>query len=315
MNKLKIILAASLAVTLTLSCSNGTEESSGSGSSGGAYAQVYTLKEVTPDQFTYVDESEYAYCGENGAWKTDKDSYEKTINYSITNNIMTWKEEYGEDTLNFKGTSNELIGTWTRKKDRNASCELRTKKYCRGDEHYDPESDDYVCENNNYEEESDYSCKDNWRLTEVVFTATTVKITGNYCVTDRMIEQTAPNGWKQKPINCDTYEMSKGSDKVTVKENRKTSTYEVSYKGKSCKRSEPSDSKKAAACKKAYDEHPDDQDWREYYYQSLEKEFDDCMKRILPAELLKEDEEDASGKIAAKSVAKAEFMPLLKKRN
>ncbi|GBU26218.1 hypothetical protein R83H12_02912 [Fibrobacteria bacterium R8-3-H12] len=110
---------------------------------------------------------------------------ENTVNYSINNNILTWKYIRKNDTLNFKGTSNELIGTWTRTKD----------KY-------------------------------------------------------HLIEE---------------------------------------Y-------------------------------WKDYYYDILEKDFNDCLKRILPAELFEDDEDDSYGAVAAKPLAnanaksKTKFTWLLKKK-
>jgi len=317
MNKLKTILAASLAATLTLSCSSGGDDSSGGGS--GLITETFTLNDVKDDQFTYVEEYEYEDCTEGGVLKTEKDTYENTVNYSIKNNIMTWKERWSDDTLNFKGTSNNLIGTWTRTKNRNVSCELRKRQYCPDGEEYNHELDEYVCKNNNTLEYSRYSCKEGWDFTEAVFTQTTVKITRDYCVTDRMAPDGEPwwrgdNGWKLRPINCDTYEVYKGTEKVTIKAGRNST--ELSSKGKICKMSEPSKSQKEAACREAWNKYQNERYWDEYYEDILYKGFYDCLKNSMPKGFwVDEEDENSSGKVAAKPAAKAKFAPLLKNRD
>jgi len=317
MNKLKFILAASLAAALTLSCSSGDDEGGGGG--GGSTTETFTLKNVKDDQFTYVEAWEDDDCTEGGVLKIEKDTYENTVNYSIKNNIMTW--DRWSDTLNFKGTSNELIGTWTRAKNRNASCELHKRTYCPDGEYYDDMLNDYVCKNNNTQEYQRYSCKEDWNLTEAVFTQTTVKITYEYCVTDRMADwepwREGEPGWKSKPISCDTYEVSKGSEKVTIKQNR--NGIEVSSKGETCKRSKPSESQMRAACQKAWNEHKDEEYWDEYYYEILYSAFEDCLLKSMPKGFYVVDDDDDYGKVAAKPVAKAKakakFAPLWKNRD
>jgi len=315
MNKLKIILTATLAAVLTLSCSSGDDEGSSGGS--GPITESFTLKDVTADQFTYVEVEVYDRCEEGGVLKIEVETYEETVKYSIKNNIMTWSNRWAEDTLNFKGTSNELIGTWTRTKDKNASCGPRTERYCTGGGHWDYETDEWVCER--YEEDTWNECKSGYDITKAVITATTIAITRDECRTDEMTERTY-NGWTRRVVNCDTYEMVKGSDKVTVRETR--ANIEISYKGKSCRMSEPSKAQKEAACREAWNKyHLTDNYWDDYYWDILEGDFEACLKRILPPELMgggdDYDDYNSYGKVAAKPLAKAKakakFAPLLEK--
>jgi hypothetical protein len=348
MSKLKIILTAGIAAVLTLSCSNadetgnessssdggGSESSSSKGDSsnsnngggnnssssvgnessssdvrnessssrsgnnssnsnggdesgGFVSTEVYTLVNKTADQFTYMEVYEDEYC-EGGVLKNEKDSSSNIINYSINNKIMTWKGRW-HDTLNFKGTSNEFIGTWTRTKNKAASCGI--------DEEYD-----------------DYYCKRGYDIIKAVFTETNVSITRDICYTDQLEDvEEEINGWKTK-VDCNTVEIYKGTDKATMKiTNNEEISY--SYKGESCTIEK---SKKEAACKKAWDKYHLTDDYLEDYYDILYKDFDDCLKRILPAELMEEMENDDDyGKVAAKPLAKAKakIIPLLKKRN
>jgi len=317
MNKLKFILTASIAAVLALSCSDGGDE----GSSGGStpITESFTLKNVTADQFTYEEVDVYDSCEEGGVLETRKDSWENTVNYSIKNNIMTWSNRRAEDTINFKGTSSELIGTWTRTKDKNASCGPRTEIYCTDGGHWDYEIDEWVCER--YEEETWNECKEDYDITKAVFTQTTVKITRDYCYTDRMTEGEpwwrGDNGWKTRPVNCNAYEVYKGSEIVTIKEDRNSA--EASSKGKKCK-SEASKKQKENACKEAWDKyHLTENYWDDYYWGILYKDFYDCLANSMPKGFWVDKDEDSYGKAAgkplAKAKAKANFTPLLKKRN
>jgi len=324
MNKLKIILTASIAavLTLTLSCSNGGDEES-SGNSG-PNTKVYTLKNKTATQFTYVEVYTDYECREGGVLKTEEDTDEETINYSIKNNIMTWQNRWShsdDDTLHLKGTSNELTGTWTRTKNKAASCKLQTESYCN-----DWDYDDDVCVS--YEEEIYYSCKEDYDITEAVFTDKTVKITRDVCGTDYMQVgedwRGGDAGWKRRPINCDTYEVYKGSEKVTVKENR--NSIEVSYNGKSCKMSEYSKSQRESACKEAWKKHQGEDDWDDYYYDILRetrKSFYDCLQNSMPKGFYNDDDDEDNGseevvaKPASAKIFKAKtfkLKPLLKKK-
>jgi len=300
MNNLKFILTASIVAALTLSCSDEIDSSG-----GGSNTEFYTLKSKTADQFTYVEVYQDEDCEDGGILKIEEDTDEYTINYSIKNNIMTWEDEYAEDSLNFKGTSNELIGTWTRTKNKNASCEEKSYKDC---VEYDYET--YQCKK--YEEEKYFSCKQGWNITKAVFTERNVSITTDYCTTDRMIEGQAwsggDDGWRMRSISCDTYEIYKGTDKVTVKENR--NNVEVSYKGKTCKMSEPTKAQKEAACKEAWNKyHQTEEYWDDYYYDILRKGFYDCLKKDMPKGFWVDDDDNSQEKVMQK------FMPLSQNPN
>jgi len=299
MNKLKLILTASIATALTISCSDGE----GGSTNGISDTEVFTLKSKNADSFTFVEDELWYECTNGGILKQMNDTYERTMNYSIKNTTMTLKQQWGNenDTLNFKGTSNNLIGTWTRTKNKDASCGYE----------YD-----------NYDNEYYYECKEGWDITKVVITEKNVSVTYDICYTDELNTMQDRNGWKQRVVDCNTYEIYKGSDKITVKLTIKTNEYsqEISYKGKSCKYSEHdySKSERESACKEAWNKYKDDNDWEDYYYDILRKnrnenrkDYEDCMKKYMPSELMENDDKDES--VIAK--AKAKFKPLSKKLN
>ncbi|MDR2594043.1 MAG: hypothetical protein LBC87_04655 [Fibromonadaceae bacterium] len=341
MNKLKIILTASIAVFLILSCSNtngnGDDSSSSNGggnssssinnsgnnsssSNGGGNSsssinnsgnnssssnsggnssssisnsgdgsgsfiitRIYDLLNKTDKKFTYLIKSVEEYCADGGVFKSEEDNWDHIINYSINNKTMTWKSEYShsdQDTINFKGTSNELIGTWTRTKNKAISCKIN-------------DDDDW------------WDCKHDWDVTKVVFTEANVEITYDICYTDEEIIDGKDEGygWKWRIIDCNNAEVYKGTEKIAMKVTINDLTY--SYNGNSCTTTfEPSESEKEAACREAWNEHQNEEYWSDYYYDILDKDFYDCMKRLVPPEL--------AGEPAAK--VKAKFKPLLKKK-
>jgi len=341
MNKLKFILTASIAALLTLSCgvleeinddkssnSNGTEESSSSkGTGGGSSAtKTYDLVDKTSDSFIYKEK--YDICAEGSL---DTSSYENYFNYSIKNNVLTVYTYSEEDTLNFKGTSNKLEGTWTRTKssckkvvydrwcsaydwsacndleqmcneyDEFDDCIDYGSYYCNDEEFYD---DDSNCLK--YTEDSYNYCKDGYDITNAVVTEKDITITRNVCQNDVYVNgQEIRNGWKIKVVDCNTYEISKGSDKITVKQNGEAETY--TYKGESCKYDAPSKAQKAAACAKAWDMYED-----EDYMWILRQDFEACKEDLLPEDYLYCDYCWAD-KILAKQAAKDNTKDKVKK--
>jgi len=256
---LKIILTASIAavLTLTLSCSSGGGGGDPSGSN--SKTEVHTLIDKDDEQFQYAEVTTYDVCN-SGVFNTGSTIFEYTVSYLIENNIMIWQYErtnYDTDTLHLKGKSNELTGTWTRTKNIATSCE--------------PKDNDWA------------TCKRGYNITKAVFTATTVAITRDICITDELQDgqlwDDGDAGWKMKAIDCDTYEVYKETKKVTVKENEKGR--EFSYNGNSCKWSEPTKAQKQAACKEAGDNHGEEDEYR-YYWNILHKDFYDCLKEKMP---------------------------------
>jgi len=281
MNKLKLILAASIAATaLTLSCSGDDGGDSGSGS----VTETYTLENKTDEQFTYTGvEEDDEYC-RNGV--LEEREYSRTVYYSIDNKVLTWGSawSYDGDTIQFKGTTDELIGTWTRTKDKATSCKLRT----------DHDGDSWI------------SCKEDYDITKAVFTATSVEITRDECGTDWVKNGESYKGWITKVIDCDAVEYSKGSEKITYRETRTTEV--ANYKGKSCSYSRPTKAQKQDACKKAQNESD--------YWDILDRlgeNYYKCLKNLLPPEFMDDDDYDDYGKAAAKPQVKARITPLLKK--
>jgi len=341
MNKLKFILAASIAATLTLSCSDGGgDDGGGSSSSGGgdepggssSGGTTYKLTDNNGEYFTYL----YSYEGElcnAGRFSTSEEEVERTQTYSISNKTMIWGDEndaYWGDTIKFQGTSNNLTGIWTRTR---SSCDLNNDPYGGDDNPY---------------------CKTNYDITKAVFTDTTVAITRDECPTDIYVNgQEMGYGWTLRVVNCNKIEISKGSgsNKMTITENRTATSAEMSYGGRSCKW-EGTKAKKQTACRRAWEEWGDDD-----YVWIMNKDYSDCWEDIVPeyfygyCDYYPEDcdedycedasywceqgyEEDceyyyenceydfwAAGKIAAKPVAKAKakakskITPLLKKKN
>jgi len=300
MHKFKIIsLTAGIAATLTLSCSNGDDNTGGGGS---PVTETYTLENKTATQFTYTEvEKDDERCS-NGV--LEEREYPRTIHYSIQNNIMTWQDEYADDdtdTLHLKGTSNELTGTWTRTKNKASSCRLYTEKYCINWE-------SGGC--NDYEEETWYGCKEGYDITQAVFTETTLKITRDECWTDEVENGRNYKGWIMKVIDCDATEYSKGSEKLTYRETRTTEV--INYKGRSCSYQKPTKAQKQAACQKAWNENKD-------YWDILDEakeSYHNCLEGLLPPEFRESREKHEVEPLPPPPpVAKAKITPLLKKKN
>jgi len=338
MNKFKFILSASIAAVLTLSCSNndvddpppnGKISSSSRGVSGSSssdadnnrssssssnissssqktssssnenpsegYSETETYNvEYDENNFKYTEVIKQDYCGEGGILETDDNSYENYINYSIEDSIMVW-EQPDYSTLDFKGTLDDIMGTWTRTIDKATSCD------------YDEEYDYY------------YYCNDGWNITKAVFTNETVSITRNICLTKDQYhyngeEWWAASDWTIKVVDCNTLEISDGSNKLTHKITKTGEEY--SYKGSTCKYNEPSKTKKEAACKEAWNSDED-------YEDILRKDYYSCLKGLLPevwgegegeGEGEGNDDDDIVAKAKAKAKTKTIFKPLLKKK-
>jgi len=228
-NLFKLAQAATLAVamSLTLSCSSDSDDPPSDTDNGinrngsQKITEIYALKDVTDNSFTYtrVDTiSGSDYCGVFGVLKRKAEIYDETANYTINNGILVW-EDYQ---LKFNGTSNNLTGIWTR--------ELEKSGYFYGAHN----------------------------ITKAEFTDNELKITYDYCAPDRMLlryGEDRGNGWKIRNVNCETYEIYKGNDVITVKEESRLDVlYNVSitYKGKTC--SGPTLAQSEKACSDAWKE-------------------------------------------------------------
>jgi len=267
MNKLKIILAASIAAAaLTLSCS---DDSGGGGPSGGPVSktETYTLED-NGTNFTFEEVYKRESCEEGGVLQTEDHKHTNTVPYTIKDNILTCVSgNSDDDTLQFKGNSTTLIGTWTRTKDKAKSCKI--------DEEYKDE----------------YYCKNGWNITKAVITSTSIAFTTDYCWTDENVDGYVDSeGWKTKVIDCNTIEYSKGSDKVTYR--RTETSRQTTYNGKTCTWNEPSKATKEAACRKAATEHPNTSYLDNYYDDIIWEAYDKCERDLK----LPWGEDDASGK-------------------
>jgi len=275
----------------------GSSSSNGSGGIGNLVTETYTLDSWDDEQFTFIVVETGDRCMEGGRLQTKTDEFPNTINYSIANRKMTCYMGYEDtDTLLFNGASNALMGTWTRTKNKAASC--------------------------GYE-----YCKEGYDITKAVFTDTTIAITRDECLTDREEEWTE-DGLTMKIIDCNTMEVSRGPDKVTVTETKTSSV--VKYNGKSCEYNEAalSRAQKQDACRAAWAEHQGEDHWEDNYYELLSKDFDACIDSILPPGFINRDDDDdenyyasSLGKVAAKSAskskpkAKTKLASLFKRRN
>jgi len=258
--------------------------SSSNGGSNPGTPDTYTLVSYNSNSFTYNGER-YRCTDINGGTLTgDNETMGYSLYYSNGNYILVLGEK--GDTIHFKGTSSNLMGTWTRTKDKNASCKLYTWTSCID---YDRDK----CECREYKEYSSFDCKYHYDYTKLVFTQNTVAITRDYCRTDTMInEEVRDNGWKYKIINCDTYEMSKGAEKVTIisKEGTNWETWEGTYNGKTCKFSTPSVSQRAKACSDAWKAGNSGSKLEDAYYDILVKDMYKCLvDNNFPRESYRED--------------------------
>jgi hypothetical protein len=241
------------------SSGNGGGSSSPSGSR--SVLKSYTLKDVTWDSFTYVKVSEEYRCKEGG--NIEKVTYDdfKTINYSVNynNTLGWWREGYGGDSLLFAGTSNNLTGTWTRTKNKSTSCKWKAEDDLRW-----------------------LSCKEGWDIVKAEFTASSVKITSDVCITDGR-DGAEFSGWKRKAIDCNTMEIYKGVEKVIEKvtwSGNDISSRSLTYKDKTCTYNEnPTASQRENACRKAWNEHKNGSSFENYYWEIFESEFEECLEK------------------------------------
>jgi len=296
------------------SSDDGSSSSRGGSNSSGA-DKTYELADHDDESFTYLEEEREYSCEENGNLNFTIETSDNTVYYSIEDQIMTWGNDYNlleGDTIQLKGSSDELKGTWTRTKSKDNSCTLKS-------------DDDYSF--------SWFECKNYYDITKAVITSSSVTITREVCDTDEAVNDSEINGWKIKVVDCNTVEYSKGSYKVTEKSTE--TSEEVRYNSQTCKLSY-AETDKRAACKEAWDiyqeEGADDISYLDYYYRTSiyrkEDAFDDCLKSKLPPEFLEDffdisggggddcegeddpdcedggDDSGPAGKIATKSVAK-----------
>jgi hypothetical protein len=255
-----------LALTFTLSCSSSDDpddpDKGGDGISG---------TQVMEFSYTKTDESiawtepriETVYSCEDGGTiqeYTRDESREMTAGYTISNNSLSLNVDF-RDTINFSGTSSDLVGTWT-----------RTKSQCVKDQ-WDP---------------GEMSCKSRYNVVKAEFTASKVKFTVDVCQTDWYEngyveeEEDRTKGRKITVIDCNTIEYSKGTDIVKLK--LTTTGREYTYNSKTCPLySSNSDhytaAQRAAACKKVWDERGDNQyGWVNTYSETLRADFFECSK-------------------------------------
>jgi hypothetical protein len=239
------------------SSGNGQGGGSSSSSSGGRdnrITEVYALTAKTNDSFTYKIEGSYS-CKKGGVLYKESDDL-RNRSYSIINNAMVWKYPWSDDdrdSLNFIGTSDNLIGTWARTKNLDA--------YCRRE-----------------------ACKYDFNIIETTFTEDSLRIIRDYCLSDEVQKygsEFAVNGWTTQIINCDTYELHKGTEIITVQGT--LSRISFTYNDKTCIGSVKGDhsvSELENACAAAWAEfqaeNEDADDFEIYYGDFLFNTPDEC---------------------------------------
>ncbi|MCL2282201.1 MAG: hypothetical protein FWC26_02675 [Fibromonadales bacterium] len=240
------------------SCSDGGD----GGSTGSKITEVYKVKEMSSNYLYVIETYNSERCSENGFKDTTRE-YTFSMNYSIDNKVLSlW--EYSEDEMvKFNGTSNEIIGTWTRNKNLSLSCR----------NHYD--DDEY----------DGYWCDDYYDVVKLVVSEKEVAMTRDVCRADETKDGEEVRGWKIKTLGCDSYELSKGNDKIKLTQTM--SSAKVTYNGKSCSAKEPTHSEKVTACNKAiaYCKSLEDKDsWciEDSYYDFRDESFQKCMINLLP---------------------------------
>jgi hypothetical protein len=279
MAKTPLIAAASILLALTLATSCSKSGDSGNASSSGQtnfegenFTENYDLEYLQDGSFAYYKLDEWYDCKEGGNLVKESVEYSEKIIYSINNRVLTWEHEYNwdYDTLNFAGTSNNIVGTWTRTKNRNAN-------------------------------------KPDWDIVKAELTPSVVKITRELCVTDEQANYGEWRGWKYTVTSCNTYEMHKGTDRVYIEYARNEDAYKATYKGKTCVDDRRTVAQRERACKKAWDEYGSTAvDLADYYENFLRSDFKDCMKRSgFPEELHGDyDDDDSIGAVSAKPLPK-----------
>jgi hypothetical protein len=248
--------SVALAMAFTFSCSSKDDGDSPfvPGGEGGETTESYAYTK-TDNSFTYTRTSAPDYrCIDEGIVEKKIESYPRTIDYSISSNIMVWT--IGSDTLKFSGTSSDLVGTWT-----------RTKSECTATD-YSP---------------VEMNCQTGYDITKVEITASSIKITSDGCDTDWFADGgVSSNGVKFNVIDCNTFKESKGTDEVTVKIS--ATGNELIYKGKTCSQKDVSaytDSQRDQACKKAWDEREGNRDWEDNFRRFLRgNEFYECLENL-----------------------------------
>jgi hypothetical protein len=289
MSKLKTLaLAASLSLTaaFTLSCSSDSEEGSGGGS--GPMASAYPITEMEPGYLSWKETYTYYECTEAGL-REEIETYTEYLEYSINNKVLTAHSWYD---IKFNGTTDNIIGTWTRNKNKAASCR----------DEYDEWDDEYY-----------YWCDHGYDITKLEITNQTVKVTQDICLTDEIKdgEDLYRNGYLAKVIDCNSVNVSK--DGKTIKISVKilgNDNYEETwtYNGKSCKRSRTeSDSK--AACNKAIAECQGDSYSyciEDAYYNYRYQSYYICLEENMPSDfsLWEGSDDSSSDNELGKSLAK-----------
>jgi hypothetical protein len=251
------------------SSSSGDGQGGGSSSSSGGggdfsgesvkLTKIYALGNITDNIFEHFETYEDYSCHEGGVIERWIDDYPDSVYYSISNNILVWQEKWWKDTIHFSGISNSLSGTWTRTKNsRENSCE------------FDMEDNDWVC-------------KSGWSFVKAEFLADTLKVTSDYCMTEEVSANDWQGDWETRIINCSTYEIIKGTEKITVKFGVSivgTLAYSFAYNDKICYwNQERSFSQAQAACTKAWNKVQAEGGRLYEHYEDIlfNSELEECM--------------------------------------
>jgi len=205
MNKLKFLLTASIAAVLTISCASDDDETTTLESSSSSSSEVGADISSSSGDGSFDTETTYGIfegngyfqyndaendnegeCSEGKFTPIDPTPSISTVNYEISNNILTWT--VFDDTIKFNGNSNSLTGAWTRSINRNADCN------------------------------SAGACKRDYNIVKVVFANQTVNITRNNCPTQSYnTGDSWGAGWTVEVVDCSTLKIKKGTNTLTQK--------------------------------------------------------------------------------------------------
>ena len=149
--------------------------------------------------------------------------------------------------IQFKGNSNSLIGTWT--KEALLEC------------------DEYRCHEMGFRAS----------IAELVFTQDSVVVIENICLKDRFVKDGEVNGVWWRAVDCRTFEISKGNEKIIL--DFYGDETKVIYNNNVCTSIEPSNSVKENACKVAFEKAQEDEEvsFTMQYYE-LAGSFKECIE-------------------------------------
>ena len=260
-----LAVSITLAMAFTISCSSSDDGGGNDTGSSGPRTQHYTVMDITSDYIEISIPDEWGYCESDG-FKTE--SWTRTIKYSIDNGVMSANFGYDDKTIDFNGNSNDVIGTWTRNKNKSESCgDIYGYGY--------------------------YECIEGFDIVKLDISRTQIAVTQDICITDGREDGRVRDGWTYRISDCNSYTISKGSHTIKVYEDYKDNieSWTLTYNGNTCSGKEASFNERKAACNSAIATCASSSDYNcieNAFYSVIENfaDFDLCMQRNMPEEFL-----------------------------